>query len=250
MANQRGFKQRVLASLDFGDKAQTQARHLSLIKRNSLQELFSRFGMNFQAHHFKSVRASFITSSAGNVLAVPLSISPRRRSDSLSHALSEFGSPGASRSSMSFRRSSVRSFRFNSRISRSMSANARAIDYVLCVAALDSTAGPACTLTMRLSDVGWRRRQTKPVYVNHRSHSLAHRRCDPRSLASIVRPLRSAQQSETLDRLSVNSESHTKRRRNRRLERPARQHRGGDAPLPRGMPVLTLIQSMQQACRH
>ena len=61
-------------------------------ERNRLQELFTRFGMNFQAHHFNSVRASFITSSAGNVLAVPLSTSPRRCSDSLSQALSEFGS--------------------------------------------------------------------------------------------------------------------------------------------------------------
>jgi len=34
-------------------------------------------------------------------------------------------------------------------------------------------------LTIRLSDAGLWRRQTKPVYLDHRSHSLARRRCDP-----------------------------------------------------------------------
>ena len=177
-----------MATLDFGYKAGTQARHLSLIKRNRLQELFTRFGMNLQAHHFNSVRASFITSSTGNVLAVPLSISPRRRSDSSSQALSVFWSPGASRSSISLRRSSVRSFWFNSSISRSMSANARAIDYVLCVAALNSTARPACTLTMRLSDAGVRRRQTKLLYPHHRPPPRLTEDAAPRSLEPLVRP--------------------------------------------------------------
>src|SRR5882672_4391645 len=49
-----------------------------------------------------------------------------------------------------------------------MSANARAIDCVLRVAALNSTARPACTLTMRLIDAGLRRRPTKLIYLNHR----------------------------------------------------------------------------------
>jgi hypothetical protein len=35
-------------------------------------------------------------------------------------------------------------------------------------------------LTMRLSDAGLRRRQTKLIYPNHRPHSVAHRRRDPR----------------------------------------------------------------------
>jgi len=41
-------------------------------------------------------------------------------------------------------------------------------------------------LTIRLSDAGLRRRQTKLIYPNHRPHSLAHRRCDPRSLEPMV----------------------------------------------------------------
>src|SRR3984885_3383209 len=135
MTNQRGCEKCFLATIDLGDKAQTQAWHMRVIKRNRLQKLFAGFGTNFQAHHFNSFRASFITSSAGNVRAVPLSISPRRRSDSSSQAASEFASPGASRSSISFRRSSVRSFWLNAEMSLSMAANARALDYGLRVAA-------------------------------------------------------------------------------------------------------------------
>jgi hypothetical protein len=62
-----------------------------------MQKFRPRLGMNLQAHHFKSVRASFKTSSAERVLAVPFSISPRRRSASLSQSASEFVSPGALR---------------------------------------------------------------------------------------------------------------------------------------------------------
>jgi hypothetical protein len=53
-------------------------------------------------------------------------------------------------------------------MSRSMSANARAIDYVLRVAVLNSTARPARTLTMSLSDAGLRYRPTKLIYTHHR----------------------------------------------------------------------------------
>jgi hypothetical protein len=63
------------------------------IKLSRLQELLTRLEVNFQAHHFNSVRASFITSSAENVLAVPFSTSARRRSDSLSQASPESASP-------------------------------------------------------------------------------------------------------------------------------------------------------------
>ncbi|MHB8478322.1 MAG: hypothetical protein ACYDBZ_18810 [Steroidobacteraceae bacterium] len=67
MTNQRRFQQCSLATIDLGDKAQTQAWRLRVVKRSRLEKLFARFGMNFQAHHFNSFRASFITSSAGNV---------------------------------------------------------------------------------------------------------------------------------------------------------------------------------------
>src|ERR1700678_3159455 len=42
-------------------------------------------------------------------------------------------------------------------------------------------------ITMRLSDAGLRRRQTKALYPNHRPYSSAHRRRAPRSLEPIVR---------------------------------------------------------------
>jgi hypothetical protein len=42
-------------------------------------------------------------------------------------------------------------------------------------------------LTIRLSDARLRRRKTKLFYPDHRSHSMAYRRCDPRSLEPIVR---------------------------------------------------------------
>jgi hypothetical protein len=67
MTNQRGFEHCLLATIDLGYEAQTQAWHLRVIERNRLQKLVARFGMNFQAHHFNSFRASFITLSAGNV---------------------------------------------------------------------------------------------------------------------------------------------------------------------------------------
>jgi hypothetical protein len=41
--------------------------------------------------------------------------------------------------------------------------------------------------TMRLSDAGLRRHPTKLFYPDHRIHSLAQRRCAPRSLEPIVR---------------------------------------------------------------
>ena len=127
--------------------------------------------MNFQAHHFNSVRAFMITSSAGYERAVPPSISPRRRSASLSQAASELASPGASKSPISFPKE-LRALVLVQcgRCPASMSANARAIDYVLHVAALNSTARPACTHNDEAERRGGLRRvKAKAVYLNHRS---------------------------------------------------------------------------------
>src|ERR1700674_5132768 len=116
-------------------------------------------------------------------------MSPRRRSDSLSQAASEFASPGASSSPISFRRSSVRSFWLNAEMSRSMSANARAIDYVLCVAA------PQFYREVRLdaNDEVERRGVALPTNEADLSQSstpsLAHRTRDPRPLEPIIRRL-------------------------------------------------------------
>jgi hypothetical protein len=39
MTNQRGFKQCFLATINLGDKAQTQTWHLRVVERNRLQKL-------------------------------------------------------------------------------------------------------------------------------------------------------------------------------------------------------------------
>lgn len=92
-------------------------------------------------------------------------------------------------------------------------------------------------LRIGLSDEGLRRCQTMSIYPNQRLSSMFYPRRGPRSLKPIFRSRPYAQPSQGLARLSINSEFHTKPRRSRRLERPARLHRGDNAPLPKGMTV-------------